>query len=575
MFLQNYGFSRAVVPREASIDEIMNISKQSDIELEVFVHGALCMCFSGQCYLSSIIGSRSGNRGLCAQPCRLKFRNGENSNVLSLKDLNLINHVKDLTQSGVASLKIEGRMKRPEYVATASQAYKMALNGEKVDENSLKAIFSRQGFTDGYFNKKIDKNMFGTRQKDESLDTVGALKQAKQIYHKQNQSVSIKGEFSVSLSAVKNGAFRCDFKVYNKNHNVTCSEFIAQIAQMKPTSQEDCFIQLSKTGGTPFYFEEIKISLPENIFIAKGFLNNLRRTALEKFSLLMTQIDEIEVLPFKYKNLIKNAKKTNNAIYTKGLTAEFLSVSQLNQKIVDCFDYISLPTTEILKNKNEKIIKENIEKLQGILPYPFGDKNYEILSELKEINLKRISVNSFGEIDLCKNFNMEFSTRYTFNIMNSISANEIINFGADSITISFENEMKDGKILCDFIKNKNIYPKMIIYGYLPLMKFRNCPVKSFSSCSVCLNKGFSEIVDRTKRTFFIKCQKDYNNISVLYNCNPLCFFDMKNKIPQNAIKEFLFTKENIKEIENLMVCFENEEKLNVEYTRGLYFKGVK
>ncbi|MEG0229877.1 MAG: DUF3656 domain-containing protein, partial [Oscillospiraceae bacterium] len=381
--------------------------------------------------------------------------------------------------------------------------------------------------------------------------------------------------FSVSLSAVKNGAFRCDFKVYNKNHNVTCSEFIAQIAQMKPTSQEDCFIQLSKTGGTPFYFEEIKISLPENIFIAKGFLNNLRRTALEKFSLLMTQIDEIEVLPFKYKNLIKNAKKTNNAIYTKGLTAEFLSVSQLNQKIVDCFDYISLPTTEILKNKNEKIIKENIEKLQGILPYPFGDKNYEILSELKEINLKRISVNSFGEIDLCKNFNMEFSTRYTFNIMNSISANEIINFGADSITISFENEMKDGKILCDFIKNKNIYPKMIIYGYLPLMKFRNCPVKSFSSCSVCLNKGFSEIVDRTKRTFFIKCQKDYNNISVLYNCNPLCFFDMKNKIPQNAIKEFLFTKENINEIENLMVCFENEEKLNVEYTRGLYFKGVK
>ncbi|MEG0230202.1 MAG: U32 family peptidase, partial [Oscillospiraceae bacterium] len=272
LFLQNYGFSRAVVPREASIDEIMNISKQSDIELEVFVHGALCMCFSGQCYLSSIIGSRSGNRGLCAQPCRLKFRNGENSNVLSLKDLNLINHVKDLTQSGVASLKIEGRMKRPEYVATASQAYKMALNGEKVDENSLKAIFSRSGFTNAYLDSKLSGEMFGIREKGDVVSAAQVLKPLRSLYNKPLSSVKI----NAKLIALENKPSELFFTDQEGN-NVSSIGEIPQVALNKPMTADSAKESISKLGGTPFYLCEFDAQISDGVMLPAKDINALRR----------------------------------------------------------------------------------------------------------------------------------------------------------------------------------------------------------------------------------------------------------------------------------------------------------
>ena len=165
--LEELGFKRAVIPREMSIDEIKEIRENTSLELEAFVHGALCMCVSGQCYLSSMLGSRSGNRGLCAQPCRLAFSaDGSKTCDLSLKDLSLIRHIDELSKSGVMSLKIEGRMKRPEYVAASVTACKKALNNEYDNnfEATLKSVFSRTGFTDGYFTGK-HYDMFGTRQK--------------------------------------------------------------------------------------------------------------------------------------------------------------------------------------------------------------------------------------------------------------------------------------------------------------------------------------------------------------------------------------------------------------------------
>ena len=172
------GFSRVVLAREMSRSEIAAIASQAQIETEVFVHGALCMCVSGQCYMSSVIGERSGNRGLCAQPCRLPFssgRKGDSGYALSLKDLSLAHRVQELVQLGVDSFKIEGRMKRPEYVAAAVSQFKQALEGQQADMDLMAAVFSRSGFTSGYFDGKLGREMFGTRQKEDVLSAAGVL----------------------------------------------------------------------------------------------------------------------------------------------------------------------------------------------------------------------------------------------------------------------------------------------------------------------------------------------------------------------------------------------------------------
>ena len=183
--LEKLGFSRAVLPRELSEKEIAAISAQTDMELEYFVHGALCMCVSGQCLMSSVLGGRSGNRGLCAQPCRLPFGiNGKGGNNLSLKDLSLVDEIHRLEKAGICSFKIEGRMKRPEYVAAAVTACKNAVTGIR-DENlsrSLQAVFSRSGFTKGYFEGKLGKEMFGIRTKEDVTDASSVLSELKKLY---------------------------------------------------------------------------------------------------------------------------------------------------------------------------------------------------------------------------------------------------------------------------------------------------------------------------------------------------------------------------------------------------------
>ena len=196
--LKEMGFSRAVLPREMTAQEIAEIRKSTDMELEIFVHGALCMSVSGQCYLSAMIGQRSGNRGLCAQPCRLSF-SADNSQSfdLSLKDLSLIRQLEAIGNLGVVSLKIEGRMKRPEYIAAAVCAVKKAINGDYSikDEITLKSVFSRSGFTHGYFMNEMNKSMFGTRQKEDVVAAKDVLKELSHLYDNENPLVPVDIEF--------------------------------------------------------------------------------------------------------------------------------------------------------------------------------------------------------------------------------------------------------------------------------------------------------------------------------------------------------------------------------------------
>lgn len=276
-FALKQGFSRVVLPRELSLEEIREITSKVDIETEVFVHGALCVCVSGQCLLSAVMGGRSGNRGLCAQPCRLNYRCDGRENVLSLKDLSLIDNLRDLEQAGVTSAKIEGRMKRPEYVAAAVYQCRAALKGEKADERLLGKIFSRSGFTKGYFDGSFD-NMQGTRQREDSEGSAEALAQIRRLYKAPCKRFTVDMEFlmksgqPISCKAKCNDILVC---VYGE---------LPQKAVNRSITEDEIAQRLGKLGGTVFEQGTVDCFSEEGLTVSASALNELRRSFVEKLS---------------------------------------------------------------------------------------------------------------------------------------------------------------------------------------------------------------------------------------------------------------------------------------------------
>ena len=278
--LEKLGFCRAVVPRELSEKEIKTISEKTNAELEAFVHGALCMSVSGQFHMSSVLGGRSGNRGLCAQPCRLPFGvNSKGGNNLSLKDLSLVEELDRMEKAGVCSFKIEGRMKRPEYVAAAVTACKNAKEN-KIDEKlnaSLQAVFSRSGFTKGYFESKLGKDMFGTRRKEDVESASGVLNELSKLYEKENPIIPV----SFSLTFRKNAPLTLEASALGKTVTAV-SEVCPAPALNKPLSKAELSERLSKCGGTQFYVESINIDFEVGLNASAGAINALRRQALSE-----------------------------------------------------------------------------------------------------------------------------------------------------------------------------------------------------------------------------------------------------------------------------------------------------
>lgn len=273
-FAKSIGFKRVVLPRELSFDEIKEITANTDIETEVFVHGALCVCLSGQCLLSAIIGGRSGNRGLCAQPCRLGYTCGENKNVLSLKDLSIIDELRRLEEAGVTSAKIEGRMKRPEYVEAAVRQCRAALNGETADTELLRKVFSRSGFTKGYFDGSF-KDMSGIRRKEDSEGAEEALKAIRELYRQPYKRYKI--DFTVR--AKKDSPLYC---------KAVCGDIEAEVygevpqkAINRSTEEKEISDRIGKLGGTVFEADKIFCTADKGIAVSAAAVNGLRRSAIE------------------------------------------------------------------------------------------------------------------------------------------------------------------------------------------------------------------------------------------------------------------------------------------------------
>ncbi|MEG1777996.1 MAG: U32 family peptidase, partial [Angelakisella sp.] len=269
LFMKEMGFSRLVLARELTAAEIKEIKDKSGLEVEVFVHGALCMSMSGNCYLSALLGERSGNRGLCAQPCRLNFIARGREYALSLKDLSLIEQMDELVAAGVDSIKIEGRMKRPEYVSAAVTACKQKLAGEQPDMEKLQAVFSRSGFTDGYFAGKRDVNMFGYRRKEDVTAAAGVLGELAAVYRGENPLIPIAMKFTMK--------YDCPV-----THSVTLSGEPPQKAINRPTDIELVRRGAEKLGGTPFLLRQLKAELDDGLMVPISAINSLRSAAAQQ-----------------------------------------------------------------------------------------------------------------------------------------------------------------------------------------------------------------------------------------------------------------------------------------------------
>ena len=536
---EQMGFKRIVLPREMSLDEIKEIRENTSLELELFVHGALCMSVSGQCYLSSMIGSRSGNRGLCAQPCRLPFTAGGNAtHALSLKDLSLVGELDKLV--GITSLKIEGRMKRPEYVSAAVSAVKKAIDGKYTpsDEFMLRSVFSRSGFTDGYLNAKLGKNMFGTRQKEDVVSASSSvLKEIAKNYEKEVPLLPVNIDF-----VCKNGE-NAVLKMTSGDKSVKVVGDVPEKAINKPMTAESVTERLSKLGGTQFYANEVNITVDDGLILPASKINEMRREAVEK-------LNKTDKISFKYKAFdVVRAKAKNSVPYA---TASFKSAAQIPDK--HPFKTVFIPI--------DSSVEDFVDNRAGVvLPRGlFGIEN-ELKSKLEK--LKKAGVNkalcgNIGSYQLCKDMGFEVWGDFGLNVFNSVSANLI-----ERPILSFELTQSQ-------INNINAPDTgMLVYGYAPLMLTRNCPIKNDIGCFEC--NGHGHLTDRKGMEFPVICS-DFPCVEML-NCVPTYMLDRLDEIHTDFI-HFAFTVENEKQVENIISLYENGAKPDFKYTRGLYQRGA-
>lgn len=557
--LYEMGFKRVVLAREMSRDEIIKASKVP-VELEVFVHGALCMCVSGQCYFSAMLGSRSGNRGGCAQTCRLPFSVGNNKNgyALSLKDNSIINHLGDLEQIGVASAKIEGRMKRPEYVAMAVTACKEQRDNGFVSEktaNLLKFVFSRTGFTDGYYKGKLGKEMFGTRTKSDVVSADEKLfSKIRQSYKDEVQNIPITARFTAKLGE------NPTFEVSDGKHTlIKTADILTEKAINLPLSGEKCKAQLCKTGGTAYRIENIEIEIDEGISVPLSVLNSLRRDALSELDSKRAIRNNYQINDVKIKSF--ESYKSNNKAMRARVTGT---------KIGKAFKACELVYVPLFGDINEfkRLLSEGY-KIGVEIPRGMFGREEQIetaLKRAKEIGIIDVLCHNVGALYVAKNLNMTLHGGFGLNLVNTYDMLWAEEYGLKDVELSFE-------LTFDRINRLGgkIDRGIISYGYLPLMMCRNCPNKSDDiSCKTC--KNHSKMTDRKGMRFYLKCDGICTEV---LNCVPLYIAREEISKLSTSFNILRFSVENyVENVENPIDLTEFS-MLKDKITRGLYKRGVE
>lgn len=536
--LKEMGFSRVVLSRELSKQEMARITadaKALGIETEVFVHGALCMCLSGQCYMSAVIGQRSGNRGTCAQPCRLAFADG--SYPLSLKDMSLLEWVDELAEMGVASFKIEGRMKRPEYVAAAVSAFRSRLDSGEVDstlKNQLDTVFSRSGHTDGYYTGKLGADMFGRRTETDEAASAQSLSQIHALYRAERQSVAVDARFT--LRAGQPSALTLS----DGENEAAALGDEPQVAINRPLDSERAEQLCFKLGGTPFAAGKFTADIEEGLTLPASAVNELRRRAVAQLLELRAPKEKAFSAP-KLDDISARAGKKPR------LFVRFAKAEQIPDDLSGV-DRVYLPLGERMPDLPTEVGVELPRAMFGR-----EDKIRERLKGLPE-KVKFALCNNLSSLAIANEAGLSAHAGFGINIFNRVAADSVLESATDA-TLSFELTLSQARAVG--------VGGIIAYGRLPLMLTRNCP-SGTHNCKTCSR----ELVDRKRAVFPISC---HDGFSEIFNSLPLYLDD---RLDGFDFIELYFTDEDKARCRQVIDAFRKGERLEGEFTRGLSRRGV-
>lgn len=564
------GCSRVVLARELPAEEIAHICKKSPVEIEVFVHGALCMCYSGQCYLSSVIGRRSGNRGQCAQPCRLPYGYGRFESTrypLSLKDNCLAGELDELRRMGVASIKIEGRMKRPEYVAIVTRAYRTVLNGGKLtpsDLQELETAFSRQGFTDGYFRGQTGSDMFGRRQEGE--DTADLFASARATYEQGEPQ-----RIGVRFYAMIRRGEPAQLAVEDPDGNLCQTRGpVPEQAVYRSLTPQDLEQQLKKTGGTPYLCTAVRSSLDPDLMLPASAINAMRRDVIAELTAKrgraaparLNAYDE----PPRYDGIAGEPQLTI-AVRTAGqITSRMLSMKPT---------VLYVPLSELAEHPDlpQRVSVET--QLAAILPRViWSGELAPVARQLRtvyEMGVRQVLAGNLGQLHIARAAGFAVRGDFGLNIVNSRAMRYLREQGLDSQLLSFELTLPQIRDI-----SKAVPAELLIYGRLPLMLMENCVMKNRTGICAC-QTGTVRLVDRVGEEFPIV--KDPGTCrNVLLNGKKLYLLDKKDALRGMGLwaLRLQFTTENPGEIDKVLMDYQGRAVFDAgSYTRGLYSRGVE
>ena len=559
--LKELGFTRVVLARELSLPEVEQITRHCGIETECFVHGALCMCVSGQCYMSAFLGGRSGNRGSCAGPCRLPFEanalpEGKPGRLhhLSLKDNSVIDKLDQLQAIGVASAKIEGRLRTPEYVAAAVSACLAGREGRAYDRDLLKNAFSRSGFTSGYLDGKIDGTMFGVRSEADAELTKKTLPALRELYRRERSRVPVRMKLEIEEGGEKLTVTDAD-----GNKAFAYGDFEPQPARADPT--ESLKRSLAKTGGTPFAAKNIEVEMDEGPWFVPGStVNELRREALDALLkkrevLRPWPVQDVELEPLPQRTLPPH----------RTLRARFERWDQVPEQALSGVEYLTLPIAQADRVPREWRGKTLLE-LPRVMFGKLEEDTARRVAATQDAGFAGYEVSNIAHLRLCRGLPM--SGGFGLNVTNQVAAQFYADNGLGSVLILPETKDSDISTIAPTHAGKPVPTGVLVYGHMPLMVTRACPLQNIHDCAHCDKTGV--LTDRKAKKFPVRCGM---GVRTIYNPVPIYMGDKPGALTVDYGVAY-FTLESREEAAAILDNLRVHAPFEGDFTRGLYFKGT-